>query len=182
MKIHLQLKNIFHQFFIKSNQTIMSIKEKLLPTTKSNDTIKSKPSIILVALNLFHRFVMLCVRFCLIKIHGEHGPSMPPIEDLILLESATAIAEKIRTKKLSSVSVMNSFIVRIKQVNPLLNCVVDNRFEEALKDAAAADKLIASGQYTIDELREKKPFLGVPISTKDCIEVKGKRPIDSLVF
>lgn len=151
----------------------MSIKEKILPSTKSTEVAKSKPSIFVVALNLFHRFALLCVRFVMTKIYGEHGPSMQPIEDLILLESATAIAEKIRTRKLSAVGVMKSFIARIEQVNPLLNCVVDERFEEALKDAAAADKLIASGQYTVDELRAKKPFLGVPISTKDCIEVKG---------
>lgn len=68
---------------------------------------------------------------------------------------------------------MNAFIARIKQVNPLLNCVVDERFEDALQDASKADELIASGEYTADELLAKKPFLGVPVSTKDCIAVKG---------
>lgn len=151
----------------------MSINEKLINTSKPNELDKTKPSIFLVAFNLFHRFAMLCVRFVLVKIHGEHGPAMQPIEDLILLESATAIAEKIRTRKVTAVAVLNSFVVRIKQVNPMLNCVVDERFEDALKDAAAVDELIGSGQYTIDELKEHKPFLGVPVSTKDCIEVKG---------
>jgi fatty acid amide hydrolase 2 len=33
--------------------------------------------------------------------------------------------------------------------------------------------LIASGKITVDELARTKPFLGVPISTKDCIAVKG---------
>lgn len=98
---------------------------------------------------------------------------MPAINDLILLESATALAEKIRTKKVSCVDVMSSFIARSKQVNPMLNCVVDERYEDALKEAEAADRLLASGTYTTDELREQKPFLGVPISTKDCIEVNG---------
>lgn len=60
-----------------------------------------KPSVILVALNLFHRFLSLCVRFVLAKVHGEHGPSMAPIDDLLLLESATSIAEKIRTNKVN---------------------------------------------------------------------------------
>lgn len=68
---------------------------------------------------------------------------------------------------------MKSFIARIKQINPLLNCVVDERFENALKDSALADEIISSGKLTADELKEQKPFLGVPISTKDCIEVKG---------
>lgn len=67
---------------------------------------------------------------------------------------------------------LNTFIKRIKQINPLLNCVVDERFDDALQDAAKVDELIASNQYTADQLRETKPFLGVPISTKDCIAVK----------
>lgn len=75
--------------------------------------------------------------------------------------------------KVTSTQVLNTFIKRIKQVNPTLNCVVDERFEDALQDAAKVDELIASDKYTADELRKTKPFLGVPISTKDCIAVKG---------
>lgn len=52
--------------------------------------------------------------------------------------------------------------------------MVDERFDDAMKDAKEADELIKSGKYTEDELAEQKPFLGVPISTKDCIAVKGK--------
>lgn len=69
--------------------------------------------------------------------------------------------------------VVQSFIDRINEINPTFNCVVDNCFEEALKEAAEADALIRSGKYTEDELASQKPFLGVPISTKDCIRVKG---------
>lgn len=57
----------------------------------------------------------------------------------------------------------------------MLNCVVDERFQDALADAAEADALIASNKYTSDELKESKPFLGVPFSTKDCIAVKGNK-------
>lgn len=67
---------------------------------------------------------------------------------------------------------LNTFIGRIKQINPLLNCVVDERYKDALQEAAEVDALIASDKYTSDQLRETKPFLGVPISTKDCIAVK----------
>lgn len=67
---------------------------------------------------------------------------------------------------------LNTFINRIKTVNPQLNCVVDERFEDALQDAAKVDELIASNEFTADQLRDSKPFLGVPISTKDCIAVK----------
>lgn len=76
--------------------------------------------------------------------------------------------------QLSSVQVLESFIRRVKEVNPLLNCVVDQRYEDALKEAAEADALIKSGRYTVEQLAEQKPYLGVPITTKDCISVKGK--------
>lgn len=69
--------------------------------------------------------------------------------------------------------VINSFIRRIKEVNPLLNCVVDERFKDALEDGAQADMLIKSGRYTEKELEEKFPFLGVPFTTKDQLAVKG---------
>lgn len=68
---------------------------------------------------------------------------------------------------------MKAFIDRVQEVNPLLNCVVDERYTEALKEAEEADKLISSGSMTEEELAAKKPFLGVPITTKDCIKVKG---------
>lgn len=70
---------------------------------------------------------------------------------------------------------MNAFIKRIKQINPLLNCVVDECFKEALHEAAKVDVLIASNKYTIEELRESKPFLGVPMSTKDSIGVEDMK-------
>lgn len=67
--------------------------------------------------------------------------------------------------------VLKTFIERIQEVNPLINCVVDERFTNAMKDAEEADRLVASGEWTEAELKAKKPFLGVPLSTKDCIMV-----------
>lgn len=75
--------------------------------------------------------------------------------------------------QLSSVQVVQSFIDRIKEVNPVLNCVVANRFEEALKEAQKVDDLIASKVIPEERLAEEKPFLGVPFTTKDCIPIKG---------
>lgn len=68
---------------------------------------------------------------------------------------------------------MSAFIKRTKQINPLLNCVIDERFKDALEEAAEVDRLLASNQFTVDELKERKPFLGVPMSIKDSIAVKG---------
>lgn len=69
---------------------------------------------------------------------------------------------------------LEAFIRRIKDVNSALNCFVEDRFEEALKEANEADDLIRSGTLTVDQLAKDKPFLGVPFTTKDCIAVKGR--------
>uniref|UniRef100_A0A6I9V9W4 fatty-acid amide hydrolase 2-B n=1 Tax=Bactrocera dorsalis TaxID=27457 RepID=A0A6I9V9W4_BACDO len=122
---------------------------------------------------LLFNFISKIIRLIFQLIYGVKGETMPAITDPVLLESATSLARKIRKQELSSVQVMESFIRRIKDVNPKLNCCVDNRFDEALKEAAEADELIKSGKYTEEELEKTKPYLGVPISTKDCIAVKG---------
>lgn len=69
--------------------------------------------------------------------------------------------------------VLEACIRRIKDINSPLNCVVEDRFESALKEAKEADELIRSGSKSIDELEKEHPFLGVPFTTKDCIAVKG---------
>lgn len=68
---------------------------------------------------------------------------------------------------------MEVFIDRITEVNPTLNCVVDECFDKALKAADDADELIRSGLYTKNQLLAKMPFLGVPISVKDSIASEG---------
>lgn len=71
--------------------------------------------------------------------------------------------------------VLNSYINRIDEINTLLNCVVADRFEDALKEAQAADELVKSGTISEQDLAKSKPFLGVPFTTKDCIAVKGNK-------
>ncbi|XP_053962064.1 fatty-acid amide hydrolase 2-B [Anastrepha ludens] len=122
---------------------------------------------------VFFNFISKIIRLVFQLIYGVQGETMPTITDPILLESATSLARKIRKQELTSVQVMESFIRRVKDVNPKLNCCVDNRFDEALQEAAEADKLIKSETHTEAELEKLKPYLGVPISTKDCIAVKG---------
>lgn len=95
------LKTFLKRSNSKLRKLIMSSKRQV--KFAGNETAESltmdKPSILWSALNLLHRFFGLCVRFILVKIHGEHGSSVQPIDNLLLLESATSIAEKIRTKK-----------------------------------------------------------------------------------
>nr|CAD7261016.1 unnamed protein product [Timema shepardi] len=89
------------------------------------------------------------------------------------MESASSLAERIRNKELSAVEVVEGFVERIKQVNPLINAVVCDRFELALKEAVEADELIGSGKLTKEQLQQQKPFLGIPFTTKDSTAAKG---------
>jgi len=70
---------------------------------------------------------------------------------------------------------LKAYIDRINDINPALNCFVENRFKDALQEAKEADELIESGTMTEKELATEKPLLGVPFTTKDCIMVKGKK-------
>lgn len=75
--------------------------------------------------------------------------------------------------QVTSEEVLDSFIDRVREINPSLNCLVADRFHEARQEAKAADQFIKAGTYTEDQLAKLKPFLGVPFTTKDCIAVKG---------
>lgn len=141
--------------------------------TKSRKKGTTKRSFATTIEKIGFRLINILARFIFQFIYGVKGQSMPAITDPILLESATSLSKKIRKQELTSVQVLESFIRRVKEVNPLLNCMVDERFEEAMKEAKEADDLIKSGKFTEEELAKQKPFLGVPISTKDCISVKG---------
>lgn len=85
--------------------------------------------------------------------------------DLISM-SATKIAKLIRSKRVSSVEVVQAYLDHIDAVNPQLKAVVQNRGDAALADAQAADAMLARG-------RSEKPLHGVPITITDSIEVAG---------
>lgn len=72
-------------------------------------------------------------------------------------------------------SVIQSYIERIKQVNPLINAVVEDRFEAALQEAKQVDQDVANAHQhgTLHELALQKPLLGVPLTVKESCCVKG---------
>lgn len=99
---------------------------------------------------------------------------LPPIDDLLLLQPAMSLAAKIRKKQLSSVDLVKAYIARIRDVQPFINAVVEERMALALKEAIQVDKLVSSGTKTEEEIAKETPFLGVPISVKEAIAVKGQ--------
>ncbi len=62
-----------------------------------------------------------------------------------LRASATELARAIARGELSSRAVVQAHIQAIEQVNPDLNALVANRFEQALAEADAADQAVADG-------------------------------------
>ncbi|KAK9887978.1 hypothetical protein WA026_000269 [Henosepilachna vigintioctopunctata] len=93
-------------------------------------------------------------------------------EDPIVLYSAVTLARKIRNKELKVTEVVNAFIRRIREVNPILNAVVDDNFKGALEEAKRVDKEIEIGDITDVDFQEK-PFLGVPFTSKESTAAKG---------
>src|SRR5580704_1025712 len=86
--------------------------------------------------------------------------------DRVLTFSGTRQAEMIRDGAVSSLELVRAHLVRIDQVNPALNAVVEILRESALRAAQAVDRRRAAGEPL-------RPLEGVPFSVKDSIEVEG---------
>ncbi|MGH8824670.1 MAG: amidase family protein [Jiangellaceae bacterium] len=84
----------------------------------------------------------------------------------IVFRSATAAAEMVRRREISSRELTEMLFARIDAVDHRVNAVVDLRREAALKEAAAADEAIARGG-PLGALH------GVPMTVKDSFDVAG---------
>lgn len=69
---------------------------------------------------------------------------------------------------------MEAYIDRAKEINPIVNAIIGERYNEALKDAQKVDDILdkkeGHGKYSA----VNAPFLGVPLSAKEAFGVKGK--------
>lgn len=81
--------------------------------------------------------------------------------------SALDLAAMIRTGRVSSREVVEAHIAKIRRVNPRLNAMVRDRFDDARLEADAADALRARRP---DEL---PPLHGVPCTIKESFSVTG---------
>lgn len=75
--------------------------------------------------------------------------------------------------QITSEEIVKAYIERCKEVNNLINAMVEPRFEQALEEARAIDDMIAKGEKTIEELEQQTPILGVPVTVKESISVQG---------
>lgn len=58
-------------------------------------------------------------------------------------------------------------------MNPLLNAIVEDRFDAAIQEAREIDNFLNTTTMDEDSLASEKPLLGLPITVKESIAVQG---------
>src|SRR6478672_6086021 len=81
--------------------------------------------------------------------------------------SAGQLARAVRTGKVSAVELLRAYLDRIDRLNPNINAIVVDDRERALKDARAADRLLAKGGK-VGRLH------GVPMTVKESFNIPGQ--------
>ena len=81
--------------------------------------------------------------------------------------TATDMLHALHTRQITAVELLELHLRRIERYNPQLNAIVIPNYDQARQVAAQADVALAQG--------EVKPLLGLPLTIKDCIHVKGLR-------
>jgi fatty acid amide hydrolase 2 len=76
--------------------------------------------------------------------------------------------------------VVKAYISRIRDINPLVNAMTDSRFEAALLDARYVDRVVQKMTKSEEEIAKETPFLGVPLSVKGSIALKGMKVFPSV--
>src|SRR5690625_3780961 len=92
----------------------------------------------------------------------------------LLKMDATEIASLIRDNKLTSVFITNANINHNKKINPILNAVVETRFQDDLKQAEQSD-------LEKSTIKRNLPPHRVPISIKERFDVKGMHTTGGIV-
>jgi Asp-tRNA(Asn)/Glu-tRNA(Gln) amidotransferase A subunit family amidase len=82
--------------------------------------------------------------------------------------SACEIAERVRTRDVSPVEVVEAHLTRIEKINPKINAFIQVYAEAAIKRAREAEAAVV-------QRKPLGPLHGVPISIKSSIDVAGFR-------
>ncbi|AOV09174.1 amidase [Sporosarcina ureilytica] len=95
-------------------------------------------------------------------------------QSAVLDADAIKLCQMIKNKQITSVEATKTYIEHIEKMNPTINSVVENRFNEALEEAQKADYQLAKGEAT-------GQLFGVPISMKESFDVKGMQTTGALI-
>jgi amidase len=88
-----------------------------------------------------------------------------PVKDLPFL-SATEIARRIRSREVSCLEVLESYIARAERYNPIVNAIVVKDFDRARARAKEADRAISRRD-------SPGPLHGVPMTIKEAFALAG---------
>ena len=84
----------------------------------------------------------------------------------IIFQSATELAQQIKSKKISSVELTQAYIDQIERHDNKINAVPVRRFDQALQEASQADEALAKGDLL-------GPLHGLPMSIKESYVMEG---------
>lgn len=79
---------------------------------------------------------------------------------------ATDMLWALQRRAVSASELLDLHLQRIERFNPSLNAIVTRNFEEARRTAAEADRTRGTSEVN-------QPLLGLPLTIKDCIYVRG---------
>ncbi|XP_050424610.1 fatty-acid amide hydrolase 2-A [Adelges cooleyi] len=144
---------------------------------KKRKTISSRScNFVLYIISLLRIIYNYVVSYIFDYVYSDvSSKKLPPVNDDLVLDSCVTIVNKIKTKQVSCRHVVECFIQRINQVNPIINAVVDFRYDKALAEADEYDKLIqlADSEDKINLIFDGKPLFGVPFTSKESTGAKG---------
>ncbi len=92
--------------------------------------------------------------------------TVPTNPDDIVFLPAHRLSALIKAKKITSATLTDLYLTRLKKLNPTLLCAVTIMEDSARKEAAQADAEIAAGKY-------RGPLHGLPYGVKDLFNTKG---------
>lgn len=95
----------------------------------------------------------------------DSGVEMPENFEDLAFYPLTALAQLIRTGKVTSLQLTELYLKRLKRYGPRLECVINLTEDLALKQARLADEEIASGLY-------RGSLHGIPWGAKDLLSTK----------
>ena len=96
--------------------------------------------------------------------------------DPLLTESAVSLAARIRRGEVTSRAVVEAHVARAIRVNKTINAIVVDRYDEAIREADAADALARTKRP-----EELAPLHGVPCTVKESFALAGMPQTAGLV-
>ena len=102
-----------------------------------------------------------------LPVRGLMSPAPISQKDIFTV-SATQLARRVKAGETTSTELVEAHIGLIERINPVLNVVVASRFDEARREAAAAD-----ARFAAEGPADLPAFHGVPCTIKESFALTG---------